>query len=178
MSFLDFAARMCPFWGFGALMGWAVWKSDYKDLLAFDKKAFAKFFLFMCALTVYRYIMLKIMIANGFGSHLDAVKSLPVGAVFFTPWEDLTHSLALVLMRRMIGTRWWTWPIHAIAMAVVMISFGSGHLYQGVISACLISLYIPFAVSFGQRKGFGTLMAGHVLYDFTTIMTIRAALGL
>ena len=177
MSFLDFAARMCPFWGFGALMGWAVWKSDYKDLLAFDKKAFAKFFLFMCALTVYRYIMLKIMIANGFGSHLDAVKSLPVGATMFVGWEDLAHSAPLVLLRKMIGTNKITWPIHGLCTAMVMTSFMTGHLYQGFFAAAFISLYIPFGVWFGQKRGFGTLIASHTLYDFLTIVTIKVALG-
>jgi hypothetical protein len=178
MSFLDFAARMCPYWGLGALMGWAVWKSDYKDLLAFDKKAFGKFFLFMCAVTVYRYFMLKILVANGMGSHFDAVKSLPVGGVFFTPWEDACHGLPLVLLRRMIGTKKWTWPIHALAMTTVTIGFGLGHVYQGVAAAAFISLYIPFSVWFGQKRGFATLMCSHVLYDFSTIMAIRMALGL
>ena len=74
---------MGPYWGLGALMGWAIWKSDYKDLLAFDKKAFAKFFLFMSVVSVYRYFMLKLAMHAGFNLHLDAVKGLPVGAVFF-----------------------------------------------------------------------------------------------
>lgn len=178
MSFLDFAARMSPYWGFGALMGWAIWKSDYKDLLAFDKKAFGKFFIFMALITVYRYYMIQSAVRAGLGSHFEAVKGLPVGAVFFTPWEDLCHEIPLVLLRRMIGTSKWAFPIHAIAMAAVMISFGAGHVYQGIPAAMLISLYIPFATNFGQKKGFGTLMASHVLYDFTTIMTIRMALGL
>ncbi len=177
MSFTDFALRMGPYWGLGALMGWAIWKSDYKDLLAFDKKAFAKFFLFMSVVSVYRYFMLKLAMHAGFNLHLDAVKSLPVGAVFFTFWEDLCHGLPLVVLRRMIGTKKWTWPIHALAMLVVMFSFGSGHVYEGLFSAFLISFYIPFSVYFAQKRGFSTLIAGHILYDFSTIMVIRAVLG-
>lgn len=177
MSFLDFAARMLPYWCLGGLMGWAVWKSDYKDLLAFDKKAFGKFFLFMAALSVYRYCMIQLAISHGIDLHLDAVKGLPIGAVFFTPWEDMCHTVPLVLLRRMLGTSKWTWPIHALAMVMVALSFGCGHLYQGVMSAAFISLYIPFGVSFGQKRGFGTLMAGHVLYDFSTIALIKMIVG-
>lgn len=177
MTFTSFALRMFPYWCLGALMGWAVWKSDYKDLLAFNLKSFLKFFLFMCILSVYRYYMLKVAIHEGFNLHLDAVKSLPVGAVFFTPWEDMCHSLPLVLLRRILGASKWTWPIHAIAMFVVMFGFGAGHIYQSLFSAFLISFYIPFAVYFGQKRGFATLCAGHVLYDFSTIMVIRAVIG-
>ena len=32
MTFTDFALRMGPYWGLGALMGWAIWKSDYKNI--------------------------------------------------------------------------------------------------------------------------------------------------
>ena len=178
MSFLSFAARMFPYWSFGALMGWAVWKSDYKDLLRFQWKSFSKFFLFMAFVSVYRYAMLRLAIHSGMNLHLDAIKSLPIGAVFFVPWENLAHSIPLVLFRRMIGTSKWVWPIHALAMAVIMISFGLGHTYQGIFSACFISLAVPLDVHWGQKVGFGTTMAAHVLYDLLTIMTIRMALGL
>lgn len=177
MSFLDFASRMFPYWCLGAFMFWAVWKSDYKDLLRFEWKSFAKWFAFLCAVTVYRFFMIRMAVHAGIDLHLGPVKSLPVGAVFFTFWEDLCHGLPLVLLRRMIGTSKWTWPIHALAMLGIMIAFGSGHQYQGNVAAILLSFYIPFSVQFAQKRGFGTLMLGHILYDFSTIMTIRMALG-
>jgi hypothetical protein len=178
MSFIDFAFRMFPYWSMGAFMGWAVWKSDYKDLLRFEWKPFSKFFLFMCLLTVYRYWMIKAIIASGMGANLQAVTKVPVGGVFFVGWEDLCHSAPLVILQRMIGTKKWTWPIHALCTAMVMLSFMTGHLYQGFGAAMFISLYILFGISFGKKRGFGTLIAGHMLYDFLTIMTIRMALGL
>jgi hypothetical protein len=178
MSFLSFALRMFPYWSFGALMGWAVWKSDHKDLLRFQWKSFLKFFLFMAIVSVYRYAMLRLAIHSGMHLGLEAVTKLPIGAVFFTPWENLTHSIPLVLLRRMIGTSKWTWPIHALAMVVVMISFGLGHTYEGIFAACFISLAVPFDIYWGQKVGFGTTMAAHVWYDLSTIMTIRMALGL
>lgn len=178
MSFLSFALRMFPYWSFGALMGWAVWKSDYKDLLAFDKKAFAKWFLFLCVVSVYRYGMLKLAIHSGMNLNLGPVSKLPVGATLFVGWEDLAHSMPLVLLRRIIGNSKWVWPIHFLATLTIMTSFFLGHTYQGILAAAFISLYIPFGVRFGQKKGFGTLCAGHVIYDFSTIMTIRMALGL
>jgi hypothetical protein len=177
MTFTGFAMRMWPYWCLGALMGWAVWKSDYKDLLRFEWKPFAKFFLFMCVVSIYRYFMISLMVRHGMGSNLNAVKGLPVGAVFMTPWEDACHDLPLVLLRRIIGTNKWTWPIHALAMGIVVLGFSSGHIYQGLFSAALIGLYIPVAVHFGKKRGFGTVMGCHVLYDFSTIMIIRTVLG-
>ena len=177
MTFTDFASRMAPYWGLGALMGWAVWKSDYKDLLTFNLKSFTKFFLFMMLVTVYRFYMIRMLVQHGMGESLEVVKSLPVGATLFVGWEDLAHTAPLVLMRRMLGTKWFTLPIHFLATALVMISFASGHLYEGGVAAAFISLYILFGIHFGQKKGFGTLIAGHMTYNFLTIMTIRMALG-
>ncbi len=177
MSFTDFALRMFPYWCLGGLMFWATWKSDYKDLLRFDAKAFAKFSLYMLIISLIRYHMIKWIVSMGGGANFQAVKGLPIGAIFFVPWENMAHSLPLVLLRRMIGTSKWVWPIHALAMAMIMISFGSGHLYQGVTAAMFISLAVPFDVHWGQKVGFGTTMCCHVLYDLATIMTIRMVIG-
>lgn len=176
MSFTEFALRMFPYWCFGALMFFAIWKSDYKDLLRFDAKAFGKFLGFMLAVSAFRYCLISVLVHFGMGSDFSAVNKLPIGAVLFTPWENLAHSVPLVLLRRMIGTSKWTWPIHALAMAVVMISFSSGHLYQGVAAAMFISLAIPADIHWGQKVGFGTTMCCHVLYDFLTIMVVRLAI--
>ena len=54
----------------------------------------------------------------GMGANFQAVKTLPIGAVFFVGWENLCFSVPLVLLRRMIGTSKWTWPIHALAMGI------------------------------------------------------------
>ena len=177
MSFTQFALRMFPYWSFGGLMFWAIWKSDHKDLLRFDLKAFAKFFTFMLAVSAFRYCMISI-IAHYVGTDsFQAVNKLPIGAVFFVGWENLAHSIPLVLLRRMIGTSKWTWPIHILAMAAVMVSFSCGHLYQGVAAATFISLAIPFDIHWGKKVGFGTTMGCHVLYDFMTIMVIRLAIS-
>lgn len=177
MSFSEFAFRMFPYWGLGALMGWAIWKSDYKDLLKFDIKVFAKFFLFMLAISAFRYFLIRTIVHFAGTDSFQAVNKLPIGAVFFVFWEDLCHSVPLVLLRRMIGTSKWVWPIHALAMIGVTLSFGSGHLYQGFLSAAFISLYIPWSVGFVQKNGAGTIAVNHTLYDLLTILTIRLAIG-
>ena len=68
MTFTEFALRMFPYWCFGGLMFWAIWKSDYKDLLRFDKKCFAKFFLYMLTISLIRYFMIKWIVQYGNGS--------------------------------------------------------------------------------------------------------------
>jgi hypothetical protein len=177
MSFTEFALRMFPYWSLGGLMFWAIWKSDFKDLLRFDLKAFSKFFLYMLTISLIRYFMIKWIVGMGMGSNFQAVKGIPIGAVFFTPWEDLCHSVPLVLLRRMIGTSKWTWPIHTVMLITVTTSFGLGHIYQGYWAAAMISLYIPFAVGFIQKRGASTIMASHVLYDFCTLMVVRLVIG-
>lgn len=176
MSFTDFAFRMFPYWCFGGLMFWAIWKSDYKDLLRFDAKAFGKFLGFMLAVSAFRYALIRTIVHFiGTGS-FEIANKLPIGAVFFVGWENLAHSIPLVLFRRMIGTSKWTWPIHALALAIVMFSFGSGHVYQGIGAAVFISLGVPFDIRWGKKVGFGTTMCAHILYDFLTVMIVRLAI--
>ena len=177
MSFTEFALRMFPYWALGGIMFWAIWKSDYKDLLRFDLKTFAKFFAYMSVVSLFRYFMIKTIVHYGAGSNFQAVKGLPIGAIFFVGWENLAHSIPLVLLRRMIGTSKWVWPIHALAMLTVMMAFMGGHLYQGIFAAAIISLAVPADVHWGQKVGFGTTMSCHVLYDLATILTIRLAIG-
>lgn len=178
MSFLDFATAMFPYWLLGLYTFISVFKSKHKDLLNFNPKSFFKFLFLMTVVTVWRVLSLKIQIHNGIGlSQLQAVNSLPIGGCFFVGWEDIVHTLPLALLRRYIGTSKWTWPIHILATLMVMIAFGAGHVYQGVFAAAIISLYIPFSLNFAQKKGFGTLIAGHMLYDIATLLTVKLALG-
>lgn len=179
MSFLEFASYMYPYWLFGIAMFWAIYKSEYKDILSFNIKSFIKFFIFMAVISTWRYFSIKALANHGVSlDSLKATKILPIGAVFFTPWEDLCHVAPLLVLRKLIGTSKWVMPIHFLATICIMISFGIGHLYQGIFSAMMLSLYIPFGVRLSKNKGLGTLMAGHVLYDFSTLMIIRAALSI
>jgi hypothetical protein len=178
MTFTEFAFRMFPYWCMGGFMFWAIWKSEYKDVLRFEWKTFAKFFAFILVLTVYRVWMIRFMLNHGVNmGHMAAAKSLPIGAVFMTPWEDLCFSVPLVLLRRILGTSKWMMPVHWLLTVFTMIAFFSGHVYQGYWSAAIIAFYIPWAVGFIQKRGAGTLMLSHVLYDFSTMMAIRIALG-
>jgi hypothetical protein len=178
MSFLDFASRMFPYWCMGAFMFWAVWNSKYKDLLSFDKKSCAKFFLTMVCVTFIRVWLIKLAISQGANTNgLKAIHGLPIGGTLFVGWEDLCFSVPLVLLRRILGTSKWMMPIHYLVMAFTAFSFFTGHIYQGYTAAAFISLYIPFGVYFGQKKGFATLMANHVIYDFCTFLAIIIAIG-
>ena len=177
MSFLDFAARMFPYWILGGVIFWAVWNSSHKDLLAFNKKSFKKFAIFLLVRAIY--VMVTIKLAASHGVHVpgtDAVKKIPILATLFVGWEDMVFTLPLVLLRRVIGTKPLTWPLHAVALLGSMYVFGSGHTYEGITAAALISLYIPFGVWFSQKKGFRTLVSGHILWDFSTIAAIKLAL--
>lgn len=147
-------------------------------MLAVNKRSVIKFTLFMLAMSFYRVWQLKMQIKHGMNmSNLEPVTRLPLGGTLFVGWEDLCFTAPLVFMRRLIGTGKWVMPIHYLLTLVTMLSFGSGHVYQGMLAACFISLYIPFAINFGKEKGFGTLIINHMVYDFSTLMAIRIALG-
>jgi hypothetical protein len=173
MSFIEFASRMFPYWCLGGFMFWAVWNSEYKDLLAFSKKTYLEFLSFMIVVCVIRICLIRFIVHHGVNvSSFSAVKKLPIGGTLFVGWEDLAFSLPLVLLRRMLGTSKWMMPVHYLLLAFTTLAFFTGHIYQGYLSAGLISLYIPWAVNFSQKRGFRTLMFGHMTYDFLTFVAL------
>jgi hypothetical protein len=92
-------------------------------------------------------------------------------------WEDAVHALPLVLLGKMFANKTWykiaKWPL----LAAVMCSFGAGHLYQGVLAACMLSFYIPFSMKMGEKHGFGTVMLCHMMYDLITLLSIGWIVG-
>jgi len=86
-------------------------------------------------------------------------------------WEDGFYVLPIVLAFRYLPKK------IAIAFAIFMSAwFGTGHLYQGISGVFITSLY-PYLVAyrFGKKYGYGTVMVGHVLYDYITYYTVIVA---
>lgn len=174
MSFLEFASFMFPYWILGALMFFVIWKSSEKEILAFNKASFFKFFLFIIFLSAWRYYSVNQMLSHDIKpANLDVVGKLPLGGTLFVFWEDLCHTAPLLLIKRLMGKHKLAKFVNLTLMAFVMFSFGLGHLYQGTFSAIFLSFYIPYGVSFAEKRGLGTLMAGHTLYDFTTLAMMK-----
>ena len=179
MSFLDFALRMHSYWFLGLFTFWTVWNSPYKELLNFNKSKILKFTLFIIAVSAFRFFMIKNLIQYNINTKMfEAAKILPLGGTLFTWWEDLAFTMPLILLKSFSENRNLLKPFYYIALIITILSFASGHIYQGLFSAAFISLYIPFGVIFGRKNGLGTLMTCHVLYDFFTLLTVKIALSL
>lgn len=178
MDIKELAFVMYPYWILGSAMFLVTKASKYKDLVRAEKKAIFGFLKFLAFLTVYRVVLFKLF--PNFEMFRNATKSIsviPTALTLTVGWEDCVHGLPLLLLRKFIGTKKWTWPIHGILTAAVMVEFGMGHVYQGLFSAILLSFYIPYSVRLGNKYGFGTVIIGHVLFDLTTIITMKAMLG-
>jgi hypothetical protein len=176
MSMGEIALRMWPYWAVGFSIIGITLKSKYKNLLEIKKESLVGFFKFLGMLTIYRLFMFTIF-KDFFSGSAHVVSQIPIFMTLLTPWEDATHGLPLLILQKVIGTKKWTWPIHGIIMAVVMLHFLQGHLYQGLIPACMLSLYIPISIHLAKKHGYGTVMLCHIVYDFSTILTMRIMLG-
>lgn len=163
---------MYPLWIFGALMVWATIKSGNKEVVRVEKPAVWNWIKFLGIITLCRIVMFKLS-PHFFLDSAKNIIQIPILLTFSVFWEDATHGLPLLLFRKFIGTKWWTWPIHILLTAIVMLEFGLGHIYQGIFPAILLSFYIPYSIRLGKKYGFGTVMIGHTLYDFITIFTLK-----
>lgn len=178
MDIKSVALDMYPYWLMGAGVLIATALAGFKKVLRIEKPAVIQWIKFLGIITVYRVLLFKLF--PNFGHLQDAAKNIaiipwPLTLTVF--WEDACHGLPLYLLRKIIGTKWWTWFIHVPLTALVMFEFGLGHLYQGVPAALLFSCYIPYSIKLGEKYGWGTVMLGHTLFDLTTILSIKFLLG-
>jgi len=165
-----------PYWTLGILMIVATLRSEYRDLMKFDKSAFFKFLKIMFFVTIFRVIM---MYLNPPTLHSMApVLQIPLWLTSTVFWEDACHLIPVAIASRFMGDSKIAKLISFCLMLMVQVSFGIGHVYQSVPSAILISFAIPYVGKLGRKYGFATTMAAHVCYDFITLLTIRLFLGL
>ena len=178
MDFSTVASQLWPCWMLGIFMIYCTWKSQHKDLLRVEVKPLLKFMRILAIIAVCRFFMFKFFLP---AASLESAKAMahmiPLPALLGTFWEDAAHSMPLVIAGLMFGTKKWYGVLSKIALVVVSLSFGSGHIYQGLLPAIAICFYIPVAMKLGKQYGFGTVMISHILYDLSTIISIRMMLG-
>jgi hypothetical protein len=174
MTIKEVALDLYPAWIMGLIMLYLVGRSKYSNILRVDKKGLFNFAKFMIGVTLFRLIVIKLLSSPAQLANIHHLAYyLPWQVCFGVFWEDMCHAVPLVLMGLMYGKRSWYKFAGPALLGLVMFSFGSGHVYQGVWSAVGISLYIPFTIKYGKKYGFGTVMLCHMLYDLTTILSLR-----
>jgi hypothetical protein len=142
----------------------------------FDKKTLrveldkvAKFLAFMAIITAIRLALMSH--SNSFGnSNLMDIPFYSFGLVF---WEDLFYAIPIYYTRHLKDHKYAKYVWYSLIIALSA-HFGMGHLYQGVFAVFLTAIY-PYFISYryGKDVGFGTVMAGHVLYDMITFLTVK-----
>lgn len=169
MDSLDFIIHMMPMYLIGIIMILIVYFSGLKDMLRIEKKPLFKFFKILGVLTVFRATTFFLLPEQEWLSNNNIYSLLSVLFVF---WEDMVHTVPLLLLKKIINSdsKIFKW-FYRFLILIVTLSFGSGHLYQGWPAAIVLSLYIPITLKIGEKRGFGTVMVGHVIYDFITVLT-------
>lgn len=175
MNFQEFASHMYPAWIWGALVFVAILAAGQKSLLRIEGKPVFKWIIFLAAVTLWRLFLYKVVSLNGTVS--KQVNFLPPLVALTVWWEDMCHGVPLLILRKLIGVNKWTRPIHLFCTLATMLSFGMGHLYQGPLAACILSLYIPYSVRKGEQYGFGTIMICHMSYDLATMLFVSYISG-
>lgn len=178
MTIQEVAQRLWPAWAMGLVMVYLVMNSTYAKLLRIDKKGLVKFAKWMIFITLLRIIVIKYLSPKEVSAEAHEMANfLPWQVTLWVFWEDMCHTVPLVLMGKFFGKeKWYRWVSYPL-LAIIMLSFGSGHVYQGIMSAAFISLYIPFTIRLAKKYGFGTIMLCHMLYDLVTILTFKWMIG-
>lgn len=176
MDIKQFALHMLPYWILGISVIIACFFSEHKDLLAFKPKSFFKFVKMMAIITLVRVIEMHFFpITKESAAPILQLPLVLTGTVF---WEDAVHILPLLVMKIFLGDKLHSKVLMFFLILLVQFAFMTGHIYQGMSSAILISFYIPVVYNLAKKHGLGTVMLCHMLYDFTTLLTVRLFLGM
>jgi len=180
MTFKEMALNMYPYWLLGLGMIFCTIKAGFKDLIRVEKAAVIKFLQFMGLITVFRVVLFTLFpgiqdfLPGDVGSMVDTI---PLGATGFVFWEDMVHTLPLLILFSYLNDSKIANAIRMVLTGIVMFAFGMGHTYQGYLAAFVLSFYIPYSLKLGEKYGLGTVMVCHTLFDFITLITLRTLLG-
>jgi len=178
MDITTIASEMYPSWLLGIAVILLVLWSGQKSWLRASKPQLTRWARLLVIATIWKMLAYKVFeFGSMFGGSLESASFIPISMVFTVFWEDAVFGLPLAMLRRKIGKKRWPLPFYWLYMGIAMVLFGSGHMYQGVVRASLLSLYVPFTVKMGTKYGFGTVMIGHIMYDLVTLAFIKYMYG-
>lgn len=167
--------QMYPHWILGALMVFAAIYSGNKDLVRVQLKTVFKWTKFLALITVIRSILMYFTWDYQKAS-LSDISWLPLEPLTMVWYEDMIHTLPLLVLIRYTADWKFAKYIQNSAIFIVWFSFFTGHIYQGIIPASLISLYIIYSLKASKEIGLGTLAINHVLYDLSTLALVKLML--
>ncbi len=128
-----------------------------RERLQFDTKAFYRFlkilFIGSCLSIVVNYL----------AGRLPLLPPVAVSSLLLVWQEDIIFSCLLLYYLPKILPEHFQIPI----MIMTSFVFGYMHLYQGIVSATLVSIYPYVSLYFGKRYGWGTVCVSHVTYDLS-----------
>jgi hypothetical protein len=147
-------------WILGVLSMVYAYRID-KNYLRVDFSAIKSFLLFMLWVSLFRAITFTVQ--GGVSvPYLNSINPVTLLGVFS---EDAIFVLPLVLLRDKGKLSKF---VYAILFAISAALFSLGHMYQGLVGFTSI-IYLFASAHFGRKFGFGTVMIGHILYDFITV---------
>lgn len=178
MDIQTVASEMYPSWLLGISIILLILWSGQKHHLRVNKEGLKKWARLLFIATCWKVAIYKVFAFSSlFGGSMEQASFIPISMAFTVFWEDAVFGLPLMLLRLKIGNKKWPLPFYWLYMAIAMAVFGSGHTYQGIIQACMLSFYVPLTVRIGKKHGFGTVMIGHMMYDLVTLTFMKIMYG-
>ena len=136
-----------------------------KEVIRIEWDKVAKFSAFLLLVAAIRFSLMEG--ANPSNGFTPGFRDIPL-----VPWEDAFFSLlGIYFFKDYLKLSSKIWMPIAIISSIV---FASGHIVYGGVWATM-TLFFPYFLSYkyGKKYGYGTVMIMHVLYDFTTILTVK-----
>lgn len=179
MDVREMAEQMMPCWILGAAMLYLVKNSKYAKLIRVEKEGLFKFARFLVMLTAFRFLYLKFIAPESVVAGIQQISNIiPWQTTLGVFWEDACNALPLVIGESLFKKKKWYRAIRLPLLALMALSFGFGHSYEGLGAVIAMTCYIPFTMRLGKKYGFGTVMLCHIAYDMLTLLSFKFFLGI
>lgn len=170
MNFTSIALSMYPYWLLGIAMIIIVYFSKYREILHVNKRIVLKWATILLAVIPIKLALMYCLGKTDTYSEITlAIKTIPWQMTLFVFWEDACHTMPLYILDKMTSTNWFIRPVYYALFLAVMVSFASGHAYEGSFAMISMLFYVPGTMYLAKKYGFGSIMICHVIYDLYMI---------
>src|SRR5690606_29719390 len=125
---------------------------------------------------IFLFTVLRWLVPESFEATIRIFDMIPANHLLAVWWEDSFYVLPYLLVApAVLALKGWKKAAALIAFALLFLAttvhFTLGHLYQG--PAGLVTFVYPIISYYvAGRKGLGTMIALHILFDFTIYMSV------
>lgn len=140
-----------------------------KQLLRIDLKGIGRFLLMLVSITGVRVLLFYLFPDKG-SEIISILSQIEWWQAILAGFEEAMFTLPMYYIARYTDKKY----IKYLLMGALALTFGIGHLYQGIHGVLITSYYmLAIAPKYMKKYGFYTMVVAHALFDLSGVFFIK-----